>query len=442
MKRYKVLSREVLTDTDTPISLYLKLCAGRTYSFLLESAEQDGEMGRYSFIGFDPIEVLKFDGDRDPLKVIKETMAEYEINEDVREGFLTGFVGYFSYEVIHHIENISKPEKMAAMNMPEGIFFLPRVVICFDHLKHLTRLYYLGDDENELELILEQIKKPFETSFVKLGNETASFDLEPMREEFLGQVKECKKYIEDGEVFQIVVSHSIEAETKKTPFELYRALRYLNPSPYMYFLQYEDFAVAGASPETLVRVEHGEVLLRPIAGTRPRGKTPKEDKRLEAELKVDPKELAEHMMLVDLGRNDVGRVAKIGTVTVPVREYIQRFSSVMHLISDVRGHLRQDKDMFDVFRACFPAGTLSGAPKIRAAELISRLEKRQRGIYGGAVGYFDFSGNADFAIAIRTMVCRGEKVYIQAGAGIVHDSVPEREHEECLHKARACLSVL
>lgn len=442
MKRYKVLSQEILTDTDTPISLYLKLCALRPYSFLLESAEQDGEMGRYSFIGFDPIEILKFEGNKDPLKVIKEKMAEYEIEEEVREGFLAGFVGYFCYEVIHHIENIPKPEKAAAMNIDEGIFFLPRVVICFDHLKHLTRLYYLGDDESELELILGQIKKSLEVSFVELEGKSASFNLEPTKEEFLEQVKQCKKYIEDGEVFQIVVSHSITAETKKTPFELYRALRYRNPSPYMYFLQYEDFAVVGASPETLVRVEHGEVLLRPIAGTRPRGKTDEEDKRLEAELKVDPKELAEHMMLVDLGRNDVGRVAKTGTVTVPAKEYIQRFSSVMHMISDVRGELRSDKDMFDVFRACFPAGTLSGAPKIRAAELISGLEKRQRGIYGGAVGYFDFSGNADFAIAIRTMVCRGEKVYIQAGAGIVHDSVPEREHEECLHKARSCLSVL
>ncbi|MBT5016696.1 anthranilate synthase component I [Candidatus Peregrinibacteria bacterium] len=418
---------------------------GREHSFLLESAEQDGEMGRYSFIGFDPIEVLEFDENEDPLKLIKEKMESYEVEEEVREGLMAGFVGYFSYEVIHHVEDIPKSEKKAGMDIPEGIFFLPRVVICFDHLKHVAKLHYLvgeGEKEDGMNEILAQIQAPLQIPFIEPSEGVTDYELEPGRDEFIEQVKKCKRYIEEGEVFQIVVSHSIVAKTKRSSFELYRGLRHANPSPYMYFLQFEGFAVVGASPETLVRVESGEVLVRPIAGTRPRGKNEEEDQRLEAELKVDPKELAEHMMLVDLGRNDVGRVAEVGTVIVPAEKYIQRFSSVMHMISDVTGNLREGKDMFDVFRACFPAGTLSGAPKIRAAELISGLEKRQRGIYGGAVGYFDFSGNMDFAIAIRTMVCKENKAYIQAGAGIVYDSVPEREHEECLHKAKSCLSVL
>jgi anthranilate synthase component I len=441
VNRYTTKTREILTDTETPISLYYKLCLDRPFSFLLESAEQDGEMGRYSFIGFDPVEVLEFDGTEDPLEKIKNKMANYEMAEEVREGLMAGFVGYFSYEIIHHVENIPRPEKKAAMDIPEGIFFLPRVVICFDHLKHIAKLHYLGEDENELNKIMAQIQAPLQIPFIEAGG-GGEYELTPSREEFIEQVKKCKQYIEEGEVFQIVVSHAILAQTEKTPFELYRGLRHANPSPYMYFLQFDGFAVVGASPETLVRVENNEVLVRPIAGTRPRGATDEEDKQLEAGLRVDPKELAEHMMLVDLGRNDVGRVSQIGTVEVPAEKYIQRFSSVMHMISDVTGTLREGKDMFDVFRACFPAGTLSGAPKIRAAELIAGLEKRQRGIYGGAVGYFDFSGNADFAIAIRTMVCKENKVYLQAGAGIVHDSVPEREHEECLHKAKSCLSVL
>lgn len=445
MNRYNTITREILSDTETPISLYYKLCLGREHSFLLESAEQDGEMGRYSFIGFDPIEVLEFDENEDPLKLIKEKMESYEVEEEVREGLMAGFVGYFSYEVIHHVEDIPKSEKKAGMDIPEGIFFLPRVVICFDHLKHVAKLHYLvgeGEKEDGMNEILAQIQAPLQIPFIEPSEGVTDYELEPGRDEFIEQVKKCKRYIEEGEVFQIVVSHSIVAKTKRSSFELYRGLRHANPSPYMYFLQFEGFAVVGASPETLVRVESGEVLVRPIAGTRPRGKNEEEDQRLEAELKVDPKELAEHMMLVDLGRNDVGRVAEVGTVIVPAEKYIQRFSSVMHMISDVTGNLREGKDMFDVFRACFPAGTLSGAPKIRAAELISGLEKRQRGIYGGAVGYFDFSGNMDFAIAIRTMVCKENKAYIQAGAGIVYDSVPEREHEECLHKAKSCLSVL
>ncbi len=446
VNRYTTLTTEILSDTETPISLYYKLCRDEPYSFLFESAEQDARMGRYSFIGFDPVEVLMLDGDQDPLEAVKAKMGEFEVEEGERDArFGAGFVGYLSYETIHHFEKVLRPEKKAAMDVPEGAFFLPRVVIVFDHIKHVAKLHYLveeGEDGKErVGEILARLQEADAVPLVEPGK-GVEFDLEPSKEEFLRQVEVGKERIRDGEIFQVVLGHSMQAKTDKTSFELYRGLRHKNPSPYMYFIQFEGFAVAGASPETLVRVEDGEVLVRPIAGTRPRGATDEEDKKLEEELLADPKEQAEHRMLVDLGRNDVGRVSDGGTVEVPNEMYIQRFSSVMHIVSDVVGKVAADKDMFDVFRACFPAGTLTGAPKIRAMEIISELENRQRGIYGGAVGYFDFSGNMDFAIAIRTMVYKNGTVYTQAGAGIVHDSIPEKEHEECLHKAQSCLSIL
>ncbi len=455
---YVSLVAEIVSDTETPISLYYKLCADQPYSFLLESAEQDARMGRYSFIGFDPVSVLKFEtsAEEDPFQKIEEEMDKIKVVTLGAHGrFESGFVGYFAYEAIRHIENISIPQEESASGIPESIFFLPRVIVVFDHLKHTVYLHYLmslkGDLKQNLEdaeekanEIVETLKRPLDISGLKSCNvsEKAAYDLYPSREEYISGVKTAKRLIEEGEIFQVVLSHSIEAKTDKLPFELYRSLRQKNPSPYMYFLQYEDFSVVGASPETLVRIEDGEVLLRPIAGTRPRGKNEEQDMQFEEDLKADPKECAEHMMLVDLGRNDVGRIAEEGSVKVTEMMYMQRFSTVMHMISDVVGHVREDKTMFDVFKACFPAGTLSGAPKIRAAEIISDLECRQRGIYGGAVGYFDFSGNMDFAIAIRTMVCRDNTAYLQAGAGLVHDSIPEKEHEECLHKANSCLSVL
>lgn len=436
---------EILSDTETPISLYYKLCLNEAYSFLFESAEQDARMGRYSFIGFGAVEVVTLDGG-DPLDKMKAKMSEFDLGEAHEARFGSGFVGYFSYEAIHSFEKISRPAKKSAMDVPEGVFFLPRVTIVFDHIKHTAKLHYLVEEaengvEEKVGAILEKLQNAEAVPLVQPGT-GVDFELEPSKEAFLEQVEKAKERIKDGEIFQVVLGHSFQAKTDKTPFELYRSLRHANPSPYMFFIQFDGFAVAGASPETLVRIEDGEVLVRPIAGTRHRGKTNEEDKRLEEELLADPKEQAEHRMLVDLGRNDVGRVAEGGTVEVPNEMYIQRFSSVMHIVSDVTGKLREDQDMFDVFRACFPAGTLTGAPKIRAMEIISELEGRERGIYGGAVGYFDFSGNMDFAIAIRTMVYKNGVVYTQAGAGIVQDSIPEKEHEECLHKANSCLSIL
>jgi anthranilate synthase component I len=451
------LAAQIPSDTETPISLYYKLCKDRTYSFLLESAEQDARMGRYSFIGFDPLEIFKFDeGDKNPLEMIRAAMDKIQLVEMEKTGrFESGFVGYFSYEVMRHFEKISMPAQASASGIPESIFYLPRVVIVFDHIKHKVYLHYLMSLEGDLsenlkeanvvgEEILQQLAQPMVVPFLRNPKSEipANVELNPSRNDFIEQVAVAKSFIESGDIFQVVLSHSMEAKTEKSPLELYRALRQENPSPYMYLMQFEDFAVVGASPETLVRLEDGNVLVRPIAGTRHRGVTTEEDKQLEEELKNDPKERAEHMMLVDLGRNDVGRVAKQGTVTVPEMAYVQRFSSVMHLVSDVSGIIRDDKDMFDVFEASFPAGTLSGAPKIRAAEIIASLERRQRGIYGGAVGYFGLNGNMDFAIAIRTLIHKNGTAYVQAGAGVVYDSIPQKEHEECFHKAAACLSVL
>jgi anthranilate synthase component 1 len=453
------LSVQIPTDTETPISLYYKLAHGQANSFLLESAEQDARMGRYSFIGFDPVQVLKFEvgGAENPLDVIKAEMEKIKMVEFEKSARLdAGFVGYFSYEMIRHFEKIPVPEQESASGIPEGVFILPRVLVVFDHVKRMVNLHYLVDLSGDLnkkieqanqaaEQVMNKLQEPIGVPFLRPHrslNPKEHVEIIPSKNEFMEQVEQARESIKSGDIFQIVLSHSMEMATEKSAFELYRQLRRENPSPYMYILQYEDFAVVGASPETMVRLEGEDVLVRPIAGTRHRGTTPEEDKQLEADLHADPKERAEHMMLVDLGRNDVGRVCKVGSVEVTNQMYTQRFSSVMHLVSDVIGKIRPDMDMFDVLKAAFPAGTLSGAPKIRACELIASLEKRQRGIYGGGVGYFDFSGNMDFAIAIRTMIHREGRVYLQAGAGVVYDSIPENEHNECFHKATSCLSVL
>ncbi|OIP79693.1 anthranilate synthase component I [Candidatus Peregrinibacteria bacterium CG22_combo_CG10-13_8_21_14_all_44_10] len=452
------LTTEITSDTDTPISIYHKLCERQSYSFLLESAEQDARMGRYSFIGFDPVSILRFENGSDlsPFDVIENEMKKFRIVDlGSRRRFESGFVGYFAYEAIRHIENVSIPPNESASHIPESVFFLPRIMVVFDHLKHTSYLHYVmsldGDIEanfsqavESCENVLDALKRPSEIAAFDEYSDVSEpvYDLYPSKDEYIAGVHEAKHLIENGEIFQVVLSHSMIAKTDKTPLDLYRGLRRKNPSPYMYFLNCDDFSIVGASPETLVRIEDGDVLLRPIAGTRPRGDSDEQDRRFAEELRADPKECAEHMMLVDLGRNDIGRIAQPGSVKVTEMMYMQKFSTVMHMVSDVVGRVSEGRTMFDVFKSCFPAGTLSGAPKIRAAEIISRLEGRQRGIYGGAIGYFDFSGNMDFAIAIRTMVCRGDTVFLQAGAGLVYDSIPQKEHEECLHKAQSCLAVL
>lgn len=469
LHRYTSLRIPLNLDTETPISVYHKLCSNRPYSFLFESAEVTGATamagqagGRYSFIGFDPIEVLTFeeDAEENPLEVLRARMTEVRLEGEHAGRFEAGFVGYFSYETVRHFERIPLPRTRAASGIPEGVFFLPRVIVVFDHLKHTVELHYLMSLEGDVEANRAEADRAVGEVKSRLSQAAAGlaavviegvrepYALHPSAAVFEARVDRAKEAIRAGEVFQVVLSHSMEIKTEKDPLTLYRLLRRVNPSPYLYLMNFDGFSVVGASPETLVRVgksDEGDglaVVVRPIAGTRPRGVTPQEDARLEQDLLSDPKESAEHMMLVDLGRNDVGRISREGTVTTPVLARVERFSSVMHMVSTVTGRVREGVDLFDVFRSCFPAGTLSGAPKIRACELIAELEDRRRGLYGGAVGYFGLDGTMDFAIAIRTMVHRGDTVYVQAGAGVVYDSVPRKEHQECLHKATSCLSIL
>jgi anthranilate synthase component 1 len=457
--RHVVLESSLSIDTETPVSLYYKLCHDRAYSFLFESATPDAQRGRYSFIGFDPVEVFRFDADdsRNPLDVLRAALAALEViptKSAVR--FNGGLVGYFSYESLRHFESISFPSQSAPIEIPESIFFLPRILLVHDHYKSRLTFHYLfplgGDLNGEyakaqtaLEQVLQRLSEPVSVPALDFLSDGVlpeiTFDY-PGASQFMKNVEVAKEFIRAGEVFQLVLSQSLCRETVLTPLDLYRRLRQKSPSPYMYFLNMGVFSIVGASPETLVQLEEGRVTVRPIAGTRPRGISEVEDDCLEAELMKDLKELAEHRMLIDLARNDVGRVAESGTVNVPRREYVQRFASVMHLISDVIGRLKSELDMFDVYRVCFPAGTLSGAPKLRAIELIARLEGRRRGLYGGSVGYFGFNGNMDFAIAIRTFLQRGKRVCLQVGAGIVYDSTPEREYQECVAKARSTLAVL
>lgn len=448
MRHYNIIRREINGDTETPISLYYKLAHGQPYSFLLESARQDRRMGRFSFIGIHPMEVVECDGSQNPLEQIKKRMANIKIkNPRAHGGFEGGFVGYFTYDTIRFFENIPTiPEKEP--KIPESVFMFPQVVIAFDHYRQsLELIYYQASDETDgaakqrIEKIVGSIKRPVEVPAQARDDEKKIIS-NVTQSEYENMVKKAKEEINRGEVFQVVLSQNFVKPTRKSPFDLYRTLRRISPSPYMYLMQYEDFAVVGASPETMVRLEGNEILLRPIAGTRKRGISDAEDNILEDELLADEKEVAEHRMLLDLGRSDVGRVAERGSVKVPKEMYVQKFSHVMHLISDVTGRIAKEKDMFDVFRACFPAGTLSGAPKVRACEIIARLENASRGIYGGAVGYFDFSGNMDFAIAIRTIVHKNATAYIQAGAGIVYDSVPANEYQECLNKAESCFEAL
>ena len=362
-------------------------------------------------------------------------------------------MGYFSYEIVRHFEKLSIPTESA--EIPEGIFFFPKSLLLFDHFEHtLTLIAYSATDLKKLLAYFEKLRDIKGSPPVALGPVTtqnpADLIIRPKSpdQDFQKLVRRAKEKICAGDVFQIVVSQLFQSATDEAPFDLYRRLRIISPSPYMYYLQYPDFSIIGSSPETLVRTEGDEIIVRPIAGTRRRGMTREEDDALATELKNDGKEQAEHMMLVDLGRNDVGRVAEPGSVRVTQLMEVEKFSHVMHLVSEIRGkRIRSGAgnsggSLFDIFKMAFPAGTLTGAPKVRAMEIIAEFEKKPRGIYGGAVGYFDLSGNMDFAIAIRTMLYKDGVVRLRAGAGIVYDSKPELEDQECCNKARAPLTAL
>lgn len=439
-------------DTETPISLYSKLASRHPYAFLLESAETDERLGRYSVIGFDPLLLYRFPAgeDKNPLEVLQKAYEKipYAAHPDLPR-LQAPFVGYFSYETARHFEKtldlpIDKKEIL------ESIFFFPKNLLLFDHFENsLTLIAYSKNDFSRLKKEYESINKGKNPPFLHARKKTPVSAPPSIKnkstykkESFESLVLTAKEKICAGEIFQVVISQLFQEKTNENPFDLYRRLRLLSPSPYMYYLHYPDFEIIGSSPETLVRTEGQEVIIRPIAGTRRRGKTPAEDAAMEEELKHDIKEKAEHMMLVDLGRNDIGRIAEPSSIRLSRLMEVEKYSHVVHLVSEVRGRRQKSASLFDCFKIAFPAGTLTGAPKIRAMEIIAALEGQPRGIYGGAVGYFDLSGDMDFAIAIRTMVFKNGQVNLRAGAGIVYDSIPDREELECRNKARGPLSAV
>jgi anthranilate synthase component 1 len=461
--------RTLLADLETPVSVYLKLAQVSTASFLLESVEGGEQVGRYSFLGVNPKGMLTVQNNavtttlhgvtttrdlapgEDPLRVIEHEFARVQpVKLDGLPRFVGGAVGYLSYDVVRYFERL--PETAADdLHMPDAAFLLTDTLVIFDHAKHqltiLANAHNTGDPDAAYDDAVQRIDQIIGALAGPLPYLPEDEQPQPVdrdlrsnmtREQYEANVSAAKEYIAAGDAFQIVLSQRFQRETSAPPFTIYRALRALNPSPYMFFLRFsDDFSVIGASPEMMVRLEDGVATVRPIAGTRPRGADEAEDDRLEAELLADEKERAEHVMLVDLGRNDLGRVCNYGTVRVPNMMYVERYSHVMHIVSQVQGKIRAGMNAFDLLRATFPAGTLSGAPKVRAMEIIEELEGTRRGPYGGAVGYFSFDGSMDTCITIRTMIRRGDTVYFQAGAGIVADSDPAREYDETVNKARA-----
>jgi len=461
--------REVLADLDTPLSTYLKLARG-PYSYLFESIQGGEKWGRYSIIGLPCKEVLKVFDHRVEIRRDGELLQEAEVDDplDFLEGYLDSFrvpdlpelprfngglVGYFGYDSVRYIEkrlrDTCPPDRIGT---PDILLMVSDEIVVFDNLRGKLHLIVHADPArdnayeqaqariDQLEaLMLQETAEPPKTPAHLRGQSISESDFISgfTQEKFESAVNTIKEYVLDGDVMQTVISQRMSIPFEAPPLNLYRSLRVLNPSTYMYFLDLDDFHIVGSSPEILARVEDGEVTVRPIAGTRRRGATEAEDKALEAELLADPKEIAEHLMLIDLGRNDAGRVSETGTVKLTDKMIVERYSHVMHIVSNVTGRLKDNTSCLDVLRATLPAGTLSGAPKIRAMEIIDELEPVKRGVYGGAIGYLSFNGNMDTAIAIRTAVIRDNTLHIQAGAGIVADSVPRSEWEETMNKGRA-----
>ncbi len=447
--------REIKADLDTPVSAYLKIARGN-YSFLLESVEGGERLARYSFLGTEPSLVLSTGGNNavDPLRLIEEEFKRFRpVPIEGLPRFHGGMVGYLSYEVARHFERLPSPDN-DPVSLPESVMMLADTLLIFDHLTHVIKVVSHVQLDGDIESEYNKAIKKIDNLAERLYNTVPKNESKPVntaksattsnltQAEYEATVERAKKYIYDGDIIQVVPSQRLSRRTDASPFAIYRALRSLNPSPYMYYLHLGDFYIVGTSPELLVRVEDGTVSNHPIAGTRPRSRNQGADRALEEELKNDEKERAEHIMLVDLARNDVGRISQPGTVEVTQFMDIERYSHVMHLVSHVQGKLRDGLTQFDAMRACFPAGTVSGAPKIRAMEIIAELEPDKRGPYAGAVGYFDFSGNMDTAIAIRTIVLKDGVAYVQAGGGVVADSVPEKEYQESLSKAQALLTAI
>jgi anthranilate synthase component 1 len=463
--------REILADMETPVSTLMKLRT-KEHSFLLESVEGGEKWGRYTFLGFDPHCIFTVRGEDvlirqngkmrtqkhsgDPLGLLKAILFSYRpVPIEGLPRFYGGAVGFLGYDMVRYFERL--PDQ-ADKDLPidDAVFLITDTLMVFDNVRHTikvvacaltegrTDLKAVYDDAaRRIELMIELIKSPAPARKAPRAARDDGLPRSNMTPEaFKAMVKQAKEYIVAGDVIQVVLSQRFQREHRTDPIDLYRALRYINPSPYLFFLKLDSLILIGSSPEVTVRLEEGIAELRPIAGTRKRGKSEQEDRHLSDELLQDPKERAEHVMLVDLGRNDLGRIAQIGSVQVSQYMVVERYSHVMHLVSHVQAQLLPGKDAFDVLRATFPAGTLSGAPKIRAMEIIDELEPSRRGPYGGAVGYFSYTGNMDFCITIRTMVIQNGSIYIQAGAGIVADSDPEAEYQETVNKAMGMMQAI
>jgi anthranilate synthase component I len=464
--------QELLMDLETPLSFFKRL-ERDGYSFLLESVEGSERWARYSFLGTRPQRIFKARGNEveiiengkkirftseSPLKSLEELLRGCRsVTVPGVPPFFGGALGYVAYNAVEQFHEIPD-NKTDPLAMPEIFFIFVQTLVAFDNLKHTIKVIdnVRVDQRRNLRRAYDQASERIQKVISSLqkkprgieprdlsqeaGNRKFHSNLTP--DQFRNAVIRAKAYIKAGDIIQVVLCQRLETETASDPFEIYRALRFINPSPYMFYLELEDLRVIGSSPETMVRLTGNTIELRPIAGTRRRGATPEEERELEADLLADPKERAEHIMLVDLGRNDVGRVAEIGSVEVNELMAIERYSHVIHIVSNVRGKMAADKTPFDLFVSAFPAGTVSGAPKIRAMQIISELEPEKRGLYAGAIGYFGYNGNLDTCIVIRTIVMKGKKVFINAGAGIVADSDPDMEYQETLNKARAMLKAV
>jgi anthranilate synthase component 1 len=464
--------REMIADMETPVSAFEKIFASRgkevEYAYLLESVEGGENIGRYSFLGIDPVMVIKSKGSRievhskgkiekmtgDPIAALKKIMSRYRpVKIKGLPRFHGGLVGYLSYDIVRHLEKL--PDKNPDdLKLPDMQFLLTDTILAFDHVQHkisiISNVLVEKDPGKayesavkKLDALASKLSKPLKTKEIgaKKGKKLkirSNFS----KAGFEAAVEKAIAHVKKGDVIQVVPSQRFSVKVSGDPFRIYRILRTLNPSPYMYYLKFNDMKLIGSSPETMVRLEDRVANIRPIAGTKRRGLTDAEDAQLEKELLADEKEKAEHIMLVDLGRNDLGRVCKFNSVRINELMAVEKYSHVMHIVSDITGEMETGKDAFDLIEAAFPAGTVTGAPKVRAMEIIDEIENVRRGPYAGAVGYFDFYGNLDTCITIRTILMKGKDAYVQAGAGIVADSVPSKEYEETVNKAKALIKAL